>query len=91
MGGVSLTEIAPRLLDKKASAAYCGYGSRKFGNLVANGVMPPPILAWASVAQGSVVYTDLGISEGMRYGIEAAEKAGLEIEYRTINPTPEKG
>lgn len=48
-------------------------------------------LAWASVAQGSVVYTDLGISEGMRYGIEAAEKAGLEIEYRTINPTPEKG
>ena len=45
MGGVSLTEIAPRLLDKKAAAAYCGYGSRKFGNLVANGVMPPPIPA----------------------------------------------
>lgn len=41
-------------------------------------------LAWRRVADASVVYTDLGISRGMEYGIKAAQLAGMEIEYRTI-------
>ena len=41
-------------------------------------------LAWRSVAEASVVYTDRGISTGMKYGIAAAEKAGLPVEYRSI-------
>lgn len=41
-------------------------------------------LAWRAVAEASVVYTDRGISRGMRYGIEAAESAGIPVEYRTI-------
>jgi len=41
-------------------------------------------LAWRKVAEKTVVYTDLGITPGMEYGIEAAFNAGLEIEYRTL-------
>lgn len=41
-------------------------------------------LAWRVVADASVVYTDLGISKGMEYGIEAAKKAGIKVEYRTL-------
>jgi hypothetical protein len=41
-------------------------------------------LAWRRVAEASVVYTDRGVSRGMEYGIEAAKKAGLPIEIRTI-------
>lgn len=41
-------------------------------------------LAWRAVAQASVVYTDLGISKGMEYGIQAAKGAGVPIEYRTL-------
>ena len=40
--------------------------------------------AWRAVADATVVYTDCGMSSGMRYGIEHAEKAGRPIEYRTI-------
>lgn len=39
-------------------------------------------LAWLSVADLTAVYTDNGISRGMEYGIEAAEKAGVMIAYR---------
>jgi hypothetical protein len=42
-------------------------------------------LAWKSVAHGSVVYTDHGITKGMEYGIAAAKAAGIPVEYRTIN------
>ena len=35
-------------------------------------------------ADKTVVYTDRGISRGMKYGIANAEKAGREIEYRYI-------
>lgn len=42
-------------------------------------------LAWRKVADASVVYTDLGVSEGMKYGIEAARSSGLLIEYRLLN------
>ncbi|WP_292234632.1 hypothetical protein [Mesorhizobium sp.] len=41
-------------------------------------------LAWRSVAQASVVYVDHGISKGMEYGIAAAKKAGLPVEYRSL-------
>lgn len=41
-------------------------------------------LAWRTVAQASVVYTDLGISKGMEYGIKAAQDAGVPVEYRTL-------
>ena len=40
--------------------------------------------AWRSAADATIVYTDLGISKGMRYGIEHAEKLGTPIEYRTL-------
>ncbi len=41
-------------------------------------------LAWKAVAHGSVVYTDLGISKGMEYGIAAAARAGIPVEYRKL-------
>lgn len=42
-------------------------------------------LAWKEVAECSVVYTDHGISQGMRYGMEAAIAAGLTVELRRLN------
>lgn len=44
-------------------------------------------LAWLNVAERSVVYTDRGISPGMQQGIEAAEKAGVPVEYRKLGWT----
>jgi len=41
-------------------------------------------LAWGGVAEKTVVYTDLGVSRGMEYGIENAKRAGRPVEYRTI-------
>ena len=41
-------------------------------------------LAWRAVAEVSAVYTDQGISKGMTFGIEAAEAAGIPVEYRTL-------
>lgn len=41
-------------------------------------------LAWRSVADATVVYTDRGISAGMKYGILAARDAGVLVEYRKI-------
>ena len=41
-------------------------------------------LAWLRVADLSAVYTDLGISEGMKFGIAAAEDAGVPVQFRTI-------
>jgi hypothetical protein len=41
-------------------------------------------LAWRAVAHGSVVYTDMGITKGMQYGIDAAIAAGRSVEYRTL-------
>lgn len=42
-------------------------------------------LAWKAVAEGSVVYTDHGISAGMKYGMEAAIAQGLTVELRRIH------
>lgn len=41
-------------------------------------------LEWGRVADKTVVYTDLGISKGMQYGIDHALKAARPIEYRTL-------
>jgi hypothetical protein len=41
-------------------------------------------LAWRKVAEASVVYTDRGITSGMKYGIAAAEAAGIAVEYRSL-------
>jgi hypothetical protein len=41
-------------------------------------------LAWGRVAQATVVYSDLGISEGMKIGIDRALKEGRPVEYRRL-------
>jgi hypothetical protein len=41
-------------------------------------------LAWKEVADLHVVYTDLGISEGMKYGIDYATKNDIPLEYRNL-------
>jgi hypothetical protein len=41
-------------------------------------------LTWKAVADGSVVYVDLGISRGMQYGIDAAKTTGLPVELRNL-------
>lgn len=40
--------------------------------------------AWRSIADCTVVYTDLGTSRGMEYGIAHASKKGVPVEYRTL-------
>jgi len=40
--------------------------------------------AWLRVVDRLVVYTDLGISDGMKAGIRRAEAQKVEIEHRTI-------
>ena len=40
--------------------------------------------AWQDVADVTVVYTDLGISDGMRRAIELAHEHGRPVEYREI-------
>lgn len=40
--------------------------------------------AWNDHAETTVVYTDLGISKGMQYGIDAAKAAGRYVEYRSF-------
>jgi len=40
--------------------------------------------AWRSVADLTVVYTDLGITPGMAAGIEHAEREGRPVEYRRL-------
>jgi hypothetical protein len=42
-------------------------------------------LAWKLAADAFVVYTDLGISTGMKQGIAVAEAAGLPVHYRKLN------
>lgn len=41
-------------------------------------------LAWGRVAEVTIIYTDLGISRGMQYGIDSATRAGRPIEYRSL-------
>lgn len=39
---------------------------------------------WGDAAEATVVYTDLGMSPGMREGIRCAESAGRPVEYRAL-------
>lgn len=41
-------------------------------------------LAWAIRSDATVVYTDLGISDGMQKGMNAARLAGRPIEMRSL-------
>jgi len=41
-------------------------------------------MAWGAVADAIVVYTDRGITSGMKAGVTRGEKNGLPIEFRTI-------
>lgn len=47
-------------------------------------------LAWHACADAIVVYTDLGISSGMKAAIAAANDANLTIEYRSLPEYAEK-
>ena len=40
--------------------------------------------AWRSAAERTVVYTDLGISKGMEYGINHAKEKHTPIEFREL-------
>jgi hypothetical protein len=42
--------------------------------------------AWRHAAEKTVVYTDLGTSTGMEYGIADAEKYDRPIEFRLLGP-----
>jgi hypothetical protein len=46
-------------------------------------------LAWAEAADATVVYMDLGVSQGMQIGIYAANKAGRPIEWRWLRKSTE--
>lgn len=41
-------------------------------------------LEWGTVADATVVYTDLGTSKGMTLGVAHAEMSGRPVEYRTL-------
>lgn len=45
-------------------------------------------LAWLAAADYQVIYTDYGISEGMKSATEAGEKLGKQIFYRFIGKNP---
>jgi len=42
-------------------------------------------LAWGRVADMTVVYTDYGISDGMKTGIERAAREGRQVEFRKFD------
>jgi hypothetical protein len=65
-----------QVLDDKIS------GQRKLGMDLA--------LNWYDVADLCAVYTDHGISDGMRRGIEYAESIGLAIEERSIKDASQR-
>lgn len=44
-------------------------------------------LAWGRVAEATVVYIDRGVSRGMQYGIDNANKAGRPVEMRSLFAT----
>ena len=45
-------------------------------------------LAWGHEAAATVVYTDLGVSSGMRFGIARSIAEGRVVEYRTLKDAP---
>lgn len=43
---------------------------------------------WIERADAMAVYTDLGISEGMQWGIDVAEAAKIPVFYRKLRDAP---
>ena len=41
--------------------------------------------AWSQFAEAVIIYTDLGISSGMQWGIDAAIGREIPVEYRTLD------
>ena len=41
-------------------------------------------LLWGEQAAATVVYRDLGITEGMQIGIDRAKRVGRPVEYRSM-------
>lgn len=46
--------------------------------------------AWRQTGEKTVVYEDLGISRGMKYGIDNAMRNGAQVEHRSLGPDWEK-
>ena len=46
-------------------------------------------LAWRTVADQTIVYADLGVTKGMKYGIDKARDEGIAVLYRYISASPE--
>ena len=46
---------------------------------------------WYRHADLMAVYTDKGISNGMKMGMEVAEKLGIEMVYRTLDGNNNRG
>jgi len=42
-------------------------------------------MSWGKHAHKTVVYTNLGITRGMEFGIQRAKEEGREIEYRELD------
>ena len=40
--------------------------------------------SWIAFADATCAYVDLGVSKGMRAGIDQAEKSGIPVEYRNL-------
>jgi len=47
-------------------------------------------LNWIHAADNLIVYTDLGISDGMKAEIALANRIGLKVFYRSINHADDK-
>ena len=45
---------------------------------------------WGQTADKTVVYVDMGVSKGMKFGIKEAIKRHRPLEYRTLYPLFEK-
>ena len=45
-------------------------------------------MSWAGVADKTIVYTDLGLTEGMIRGIARAESLGIVVERRELGVKP---
>jgi len=43
-------------------------------------------LAWGSAADATICYTDLGTSQGMRFGMADAGRQGRPVEFRSLGP-----
>ena len=46
---------------------------------------------WYKHADLMAVYIDKGISDGMKMGMEVADKLGIEMVYRTLNGSNNRG